>query len=60
MEKLIRAGLVHCNDINALRQECLDIGNTHRESAARNRQPRPVVNSNVCFGYRQIPVHQCL
>lgn len=48
MALLIQHGLVRCDNIPALEQECKDIGNQHRGDAAGNRQPRPVRVARTC------------
>ena len=45
---LIEAGLLHCDDLDALQQECFEFGNVYRMSARDNDQPRPVIVSNTC------------
>ena len=45
---LIQDGLLHCNDLVALQQECFDFGNASMTSAANNNQPRPVKVSSRC------------
>lgn len=45
---LVQSGLVRCNDLQGLQQECFDFGNANMASAARNEQPRPVTVSNLC------------
>lgn len=45
---LIQAGLLQCNDLAGLQQECCDFGNAHMTSSASNDQPRPVEISNRC------------
>jgi hypothetical protein len=45
---LIQHGLVRCENVSELEQECKAIGNEHRHEASENRQPRPVVVSRVC------------
>lgn len=42
---LLRADLVHCDDIKSLEQECKDFGNERRHRAQKNDQPRPVKTS---------------
>lgn len=46
--RLIQAGLLRCEDLAALEQECFDFGNACMVLAARNDQPRPVVVSSRC------------
>ncbi|RAL01567.1 uncharacterized protein BO80DRAFT_424771 [Aspergillus ibericus CBS 121593] len=48
LQKLIQNGLVLCNDIKALEQECMGFGNQYQGAAAQNDQPRPVVKSRLC------------
>jgi len=45
---LIQAGLLRCNDLAGLQQECFGYGNEYMSSAARNDQPRPVRVSSRC------------
>ncbi|MCJ1469414.1 hypothetical protein MMC07_008047 [Pseudocyphellaria aurata] len=45
---LIQAGLLHCDDLAGLQQECIDYGNACQGSAAANEQPRPVRVSSRC------------
>lgn len=46
---LIQAGLLRCNDLESLQQECFNWGNAYMDSAASNDQPRPVRVSSQCF-----------
>ena len=46
---LIEAGLLHCEDLDALQKECFDFGNAQAMSAVDNKQPRPVMVSSTCF-----------
>ena len=45
VEQLVKNGLVHCEDVDALREECVAVGNERQDDADRNVQPRPVVVS---------------
>lgn len=45
---LIQAGLLRCDDLAGLQQECFDYGNTCMTSAGNNDQPRPVKVSSRC------------
>ncbi|PYH75179.1 uncharacterized protein BO88DRAFT_356220 [Aspergillus vadensis CBS 113365] len=47
LESLIQAGIVRCNNAEALQQECISFGNRYSADAAKNSQPRPVVRSQV-------------
>lgn len=49
LQKLAQHGVVRCNDLDALEQECMAIGNQYSTAAAKNDQPRPVVRSRLCF-----------
>ncbi|KAL2820954.1 hypothetical protein BDW59DRAFT_174288 [Aspergillus cavernicola] len=49
LQALVQQGIVHCGDIDAFQQDCMDFGNQHSDEAANNQQPRPVVRSRVCF-----------
>ncbi|KAI9759964.1 MAG: hypothetical protein M4579_001997 [Chaenotheca gracillima] len=48
LQLLVQNGLLKCDDLEALQQECLDFGNHYMRSAASNDQPRPVVVSKLC------------
>ena len=48
LRDLIHAGLLRCDDLDALQQECFDFGNAHTMSAVDNNQPRPVMISSTC------------
>lgn len=48
LEELVQQSLVHCTDIQGLRDECLAFGNEHMITARDNEQPRPVVTSTMC------------
>ena len=48
LQKLIQAGLLTCNNLQAFRQECVNYGNENLASAARNDQPRPIRVSQIC------------
>ncbi|KAG7444612.1 uncharacterized protein BT62DRAFT_970494 [Guyanagaster necrorhizus] len=45
---LIHLGVVHCNDINALEREVCGFADQEWANAEGNKQPRPIVQSNVC------------
>ena len=45
---LIQVGLLRCNDLAGLEQECFNLGNECMDSAAGNDQPRPVRISSRC------------
>jgi hypothetical protein len=45
---LIQAGLLRCDDLVGLQQECFGYGNECMSSAANNDQPRPVKVSSRC------------
>lgn len=45
---LIQAGLLRCNDLAGLQQECFNYGNSEMTSAASNEQPRSVSISSRC------------
>ena len=45
---LIREGLVRCENLEALKSECLEIGDKFRFDASGNVQPRPVLISTTC------------
>ena len=40
----------HGGRVEAVEEDCMDLGNGVAGEAARNVQPRPVVRSRVCFG----------
>ena len=48
VKKLAEQGLVQCEDVDALRQECLDLGNAVFEGAVLNEQPRPCLVAKTC------------
>ncbi|EXJ92452.1 hypothetical protein A1O3_01003 [Capronia epimyces CBS 606.96] len=43
LKLLVQQGLVHCDNLETLQQECLRIGNEHSQEAIDNYQPRPVL-----------------
>lgn len=47
--RLVQSGIVRCEDLDALQEECKEFGNRYRWDAAANVQPRPVVVSRVCI-----------
>ncbi|KAJ5808726.1 hypothetical protein N7474_009995 [Penicillium riverlandense] len=49
IQKLIQHGMVRCENIDALQQECMAFGNQYSPGAAINQQPRPVVRSRLCL-----------
>ncbi|KAJ5312133.1 hypothetical protein N7508_002963 [Penicillium antarcticum] len=49
LEKLVQGGMVRCENLQALEEECMAFGNEYSASAAVNEQPRPVVKSRLCL-----------
>ena len=45
VELLVQHGLIRCQDVGALEQECFAIGNKYARDCAENNQPRPVLVS---------------
>ena len=44
---LVENGLVRCEDVGPLEQECMEVGNAYAEDVAANNQSRPVVASKL-------------
>lgn len=45
---LVQCGLVRCDNLQTLQEECLAFGNQYMNDAAKNNQPRPFVVSRHC------------
>ncbi|KAJ9400228.1 hypothetical protein DTO282F9_2998 [Paecilomyces variotii] len=48
LQTLIQNGIIRCSNVDALQQECMEFGNEYSAGAAKNDQPRPVVESRLC------------